>query len=236
MTSTSRLLLAGLLAGGIGLGTLACAGAPTTLDTVGRVDGTSALVAVVRTGDRVAAYVCDGEAELGERFTGTATGDHADLRSDSGATLAVDLGSDAAQGTFTAAGRPAAHFSTRTATSDEAGWFVAETGATTAAWVQLDDGTQTGVTGSGGHKHRGPRLHHHKPAEPAPSTGIGLIGDDGTRGGGRVGADDPQGSTEPTRSRLDGVEQLPQPGEGSLAPLAEVEGVQVAARRVVEAG
>ena len=66
----SGLMLAGLLAGGIGLGALACAAGPR--DTAGRVDGTSALVAVVGSANDVVAYVRDEDTGIGERVT-TAT-------------------------------------------------------------------------------------------------------------------------------------------------------------------
>jgi hypothetical protein len=91
------------------LGTVACSAAPAAiaLDTVGKVGGSTALVAVVAADDKLIAYVCDGGAALGERFAGTAAGGHADLSSASGAQLVVDLAADAAEGTFTALPRPA---------------------------------------------------------------------------------------------------------------------------------
>jgi hypothetical protein len=164
----------------VALGAISCAAgpAPMALDTVGRVDGSAALVAVIAKEDQVLAYVCDGDTGVGERFAGTMTGGHAELRSPGGALLSVDLRPGAAEGTFTADGAAPAHFVTTAATDDEAGYFTAEGPSIgdgfSAGWVELGDGTQTGVqSDGGGHKHRAPRLHHHR--KPAPNGNPGIV-------------------------------------------------------------
>jgi hypothetical protein len=165
----ARWAVATLAASTVVLGTVACSAAPAAiaLDNVGKIDGSTALVAVVAADDKLIAYVCDGDAALGERFAGTAAGGHADLRSSSGAQLVVDLTADAAEGTFTAAHGAPQHFTTVATTSDEAGYFVAEgvspaAGQFSAGWVELNDGTQTGVSRTGPHQERARRLVHHR--------------------------------------------------------------------------
>ncbi|MDN5932501.1 MAG: hypothetical protein L0I24_15785 [Pseudonocardia sp.] len=118
------------------------------VESVGRVAGTGALVAVVTDGDRVVAYVCDGPAGLGERFFGTLDGDRAVLRSDGGAELDLTVARGGASGSFTAAGGTPTAFTT-TAVSGDAGLFLADGivdgEVLGAGWIVLADGTQTGT-------------------------------------------------------------------------------------------
>ena len=87
------------------------------LDSVGRIDGSTALVAVLADGDQVSAYVCDGDAATGERFSGTLLGDRAVLHSEGGAQLTVDVTDGGTTGTFTPAGAATA-LPYRTTTSE----------------------------------------------------------------------------------------------------------------------
>jgi hypothetical protein len=80
--------------------------APRMVDSVGHLDGSTAVVAVLTHGDVVSASVCDAEAAVGERFTGTLLGERAVLHSPGGAELTVDLGDGGAAGTFTPMGAP----------------------------------------------------------------------------------------------------------------------------------
>jgi hypothetical protein len=239
--SLARWAVSTLAVTGIALGGVACTAAPdplaaSTLDTVGHLDGSAALVAVVAGEGTIAAYVCDGDTALGERFTGTVQGNHAELRSANDALLLVDLGQDATTGTFITAGRPPQHFTTTAATTDEAGYFTAEGptpgGTFSAGWIELDDGTQTGVVagedGGRRHKDRAPRLHHHRKPGTAgrPATGNpGPIPPDGVIAdpGGTVTLPD-EGRGVPTGTRVGdslgvgpgpgGIETLPDEGRG----------------------
>jgi hypothetical protein len=161
-------LLALLAAAGIAgalatAGTFHDAGPPGTLDSVGKVDGTTALVAVLASGDAVEAYVCDGDTDTGERFSGSLRDGRALLRSPGGAQLDLALTGTGASGTFTAAGATSAHpFRTEPSTGP-AGWYAARAtaadGPAAGNWVVLADGTQTGIENIHKRKHRGPRLH-----------------------------------------------------------------------------
>ena len=143
---------------------------PRLVDSVGRVDGSTALVAVLAQGDQVSAYVCDGDTTTGERFSGTLLGDRAVLHSDAGAQLTVDVTDGGATGTFTPAGAIAALPYRTTPSTGQAGWYTAEAtapdGPVAANWVVLADGTQTGVQSNHKHKHRGHRLHV-RPGKPS---------------------------------------------------------------------
>ncbi len=122
------------------------------VDSVGRVDGSNALIALVADGDQVVAYVCDGDIALGERFRGTLVDGRGELRSAGGATLVVALSGEAATGTFTPVGGTPAAFTTTAATAD-AGLYFADgrsaTGPYAVGWVVLADGTQNGVAAIG---------------------------------------------------------------------------------------
>ncbi|MDT0349131.1 hypothetical protein [Pseudonocardia charpentierae] len=137
-----------------------------SLDSVGRIDGSTALVAVLADGDQVTAYVCDGDTVTGERFSGTALGGRTVLHSDGGAELTVDLADGGATGTFTPAGATAALPFRTVPSTGEAGWYTAEAPDVAANWVVLADGTQTGVDHIHKRKHRG---HHLKPKPGKPS-------------------------------------------------------------------
>ncbi|GAA4902184.1 hypothetical protein EV188_10927 [Actinomycetospora succinea] len=231
---------AAVLAAGLAGGTLAVADpfAAPTLDSVGRVDGSAALIAVVAQDDQVVAYVCDGPAGLGERFAGPADGDHAELRSPRGATLRVDLRDGASQGTFTAAGGVPQHFATVPATGT-AGWYAAQGptgGGYTAGWVELGDGTQTGTLrrtgGSDGTSESAPRAAREQQGS-ADRNGEERAGREGSssraaargqgdhraagRGGGR-GEDAPRLHHRPAHRPANGnpgvVRPGPRPGEG----------------------
>lgn len=118
------------------------------LESVGRLSGTDALVAVVSDGDEVVAYVCDGPAALGERFFGTLDGGRAVLRSTGGAELDLTVVEGTATGTFTAAGGTPVAFTTAPATGDAGLYFAdgIEDGVVYGAgWIVLADGTQTGT-------------------------------------------------------------------------------------------
>jgi hypothetical protein len=153
------------------------------LDSVGRIDGSTALVAVLADGDQVSAYVCDGDAATGERFSGTLLGDRAVLHSNGGAQLTVDVTDGGAAGTFTPAGTIAALPYRTIPSTGTAGWYAADAaaadGLVTANWVVLSDGTQTGVEAQHKRKHRGHKLHVRpgKPSgvSPKPGEGGGLI-------------------------------------------------------------
>lgn len=80
------------------------AAAPRTVESVGHLDGSTAMITVRAQGDAVSAAVCDHEAAVGERFTGTLLGDRAVLHSPAGAELTVDLGDGGATGSFAAIG------------------------------------------------------------------------------------------------------------------------------------
>jgi hypothetical protein len=176
MNHTTRWAVAALAVTTVALSTVACTtdAQVLALDSVGHVDGSTALVALVAADEDVTAYVCDGDGGIGERFTGTARGGHADLRSDAGAALSVDLRRGAAEGTFTPAGGTPQHFVTTPAATDEAGFFTADGAGFTAGWVELNDGTQNGIAGEddghgGKHRKRAPRLvHHRRPANGNP--------------------------------------------------------------------
>jgi len=150
---------------------------PRLVDSVGRVDGSTALVAVLAQGDQVSAYVCDGDAATGERFSGTLLGDRAVLHSDGGAQLTVDVTDGGAAGTFTPVGAVAALPYRTTPSTGQAGWYTAEAaaadGPVVANWVVLSDGTQTGVEAQHKRKHRGHRLHVRpgKPSGVSPKPG-----------------------------------------------------------------
>ena len=143
---------------------------PRLVDSVGHVDGSTALVAVLAHGDEVTAYVCDGDTTTGERFSGTLLGDRAVLHSAGGAQLAVDVTEGAATGIFTPAGATAGQAFTTTPSTGSAGWYTAEAvaadGPVAANWVVLADGTQTGVENIHKHKHRGHKVHI-KPGKPS---------------------------------------------------------------------
>ncbi len=123
------------------------------VDSVGRVDGSNALIALVADADEVVAYVCDGEIALGERFRGTLVDGRGELRSAGGATLVVALSGDAASGTFTPVGGTPLAFTTTAAKAD-AGLYFADgqtaAGPYAAGWVVLADGTQTGTAAAVG--------------------------------------------------------------------------------------
>jgi hypothetical protein len=134
------------------------------VDSVGRVDGSNALIALVADGDQVVAYVCDGDIALGERFRGTLVDGRGELRSAGGATLVVALSGEAATGTFTPVGGTPAAFTTTAATAD-AGLYFADgrsaTGPYAVGWVVLADGTQNGTAAVGARpavKSAAPRL------------------------------------------------------------------------------
>ncbi len=140
--------------------------AGASVDSVGRLAGSDALVAVVTAGDRVTAYVCDGTTSLGERFTGTVVDGRADLRSASGAVLAIGFSGGGSAGTFTPAGGDPVSFTT-TPGDGESGMYFADgqnaAGPYSAGWIELDDGTQTGTARIAGAKSPAPRLKIHKP-------------------------------------------------------------------------
>ena len=91
------------------LGRQAPGAGPRTVESVGPVTGSTALVAVLARDDRVVAYVGDGDPALGEQFSGTLLGDRAVLRSPGGAVLFVDIDGGGAAGTFTPPGATTAH-------------------------------------------------------------------------------------------------------------------------------
>jgi hypothetical protein len=157
---------------------------PRQVDSVGRIDGSTALVAVLARGDEVTAYVCDGDTTTGERFSGTLLGDRAVLHSAGGAQLAVDVSGDGASGIFTPAGAPAGQAFTTTPSTGSAGWYAAEAatadGPVSANWIVLADGTQTGFENGHKHKHRGHKLHFKpKPSGVSPKPGDGLTEPEG---------------------------------------------------------
>jgi hypothetical protein len=120
------------------------------LESVGRLPGTDALVAVVSDGHEVVAYVCDGPAALGERFFGTLEGGRAALRSAGGAELDVSVVDGTATGTFTAAaaGATPVAFTTAPATGEAGLYFadgIVDGGVYGAGWIVLADGAQTGT-------------------------------------------------------------------------------------------
>jgi hypothetical protein len=125
------------------------AAVPTAgLESVGRLSGTDALVAVVSDGDEVVAYVCDGPAALGERFFGILDGGRAVLRSDGGAELDLTVVDGTATGTFTAAGGIPVAFTTAPTTGDAGLYFadgIEDGRVYGAGWIVLADGTQTGT-------------------------------------------------------------------------------------------
>jgi hypothetical protein len=145
---------------------VASAASAGPLDSVGRIDGSTALVAVLADGGQVSAYVCDGDTITGERFSGTALLGRAVLHSAGGAQLTVDLADGGATGTFTPAGATAALPFRTVPSTGEAGWYTAEAPDVAANWVVLADGTQTGVSSTPKHKHRG---HHLRPKPHKPS-------------------------------------------------------------------
>ena len=147
-------------------GSVASVTSAGSLDSVGRIDGSTALVAVLADGDQVTAYVCDGDTVTGERFSGIALGGRTVLHSDGGAELTVDLADGGATGTFTPAGATAALPFRTVPSTGEAGWYTAEAPDVTANWVVLADGTQTGLEKIHKLKHRGHKLHV-KPGKPS---------------------------------------------------------------------
>jgi hypothetical protein len=136
---------------------------PRIIDSVGRVDGSTALIALLARGNTISAYVCEGESATGERFSGTLLGDRAVLHSAGGAELFVDVADGGATGTFTPAGATAARAFRTVPSTGTAGWYTAEAGAgdgaMTANWVVLADGTQTGVKNIHKRRHRADHLH-----------------------------------------------------------------------------
>ncbi|HXV93055.1 MAG TPA: hypothetical protein VD813_07140 [Pseudonocardia sp.] len=150
-----------------------------TVESVGRVSGTDALVGVVVQGDEVVAYVCDGPAALGERFFGTLDGDRAVLTSAGGARLELTLSGATATGTFTPAGGEPAPFTAEPGGAGAGVYFAdgIERGAAVhAGWIVLPDGTQTGTLTRAGQKTTAPavdpkRVRSRRPAPaPAPTT------------------------------------------------------------------
>ena len=143
---------------------------PRLVDSVGHIDGSTALVAVLARGDEVTAYVCDGDTTTGERFSGALLGDRAVLHSASGAQLTVDVTGGSATGIFTPAGATAGQAFATVPSTGPAGWYAAEAvaadGPVSANWIVLADGTQTGFENGHKHKHRSHKIYI-KPGKPS---------------------------------------------------------------------
>lgn len=116
---------------------------------VGHVDGTDAFVAVVAGGGRVVAYVCDGDAGVGEWFAGEAESDDAfSLTAPSGAAITARDDAGAWAGSVTLADGTTHSFSAVPADGD-AGLYRVESAEATrdgieAGWIVDNEGALRG--------------------------------------------------------------------------------------------
>jgi hypothetical protein len=104
-----------------------------------------AFVGIVRQGDHVIAYVCDGEI-VGEWFLGEARGDHPEMMSKSGARFEATITADTVTGTFSPVAGPTLAFTAEISRAP-AGLYRAESEAAdhVGGWIVLPDGRQRGV-------------------------------------------------------------------------------------------
>jgi hypothetical protein len=115
------------------------------IDSVGRVDGAAALVAVVADGREVTAVVASTSSAIAEHFNGDLVGDTARMRTADGASMVVRIAGTGAHGVVTAPDGANATFTTTANTGLYTAAGATAEGTYDATWVVLGDGTQAGT-------------------------------------------------------------------------------------------
>jgi hypothetical protein len=138
---------------------------------VGTVDGTNAFVALLSGGGEAVVYVCDGDTDIAEWFSGPADGTEVDLTNDRGARVEANLTGTTYTGTVTLA-TGARHTFSAIPTASPGGLLrvtgdEARADGVIGGWIVASDGQQRGSLTVRGLA---------RPARPVPGDSLDLDG------------------------------------------------------------